>query len=162
MGVEIGVQIELIHDVTDEIVAAFARLMPQLSSDSVALGAEALARIVSWTGNHVLIARVDGSIAGVLTLATFPIPSGLRARIEDVVVDTSARGRGVGAGLTREAVRIAFAAGARTVDLTSRPSREAANRLYERIGFTRRVSHVYRLDRAAYAVPDSDVGTATS
>jgi ribosomal protein S18 acetylase RimI-like enzyme len=75
----------------------------------------------------------------------FPIPIGLRARIEDVVVDEAARGRGVGAALTQEAVRLARAAGARTLDLTSRPSRAAANRLYERLGFQKRDSTVYRL-----------------
>jgi ribosomal protein S18 acetylase RimI-like enzyme len=80
-----------------------------------------------------------------LTLVTFPIPTGLRAWIEDVVVDGEARGRGAGAALTTEAVRIARAAGARTVDLTSRPSRAAANRLYERLGFQVRDSKVFRL-----------------
>ena len=88
---------------------------------------------------------MDGEILGTLTLVTFPIPTGLRAWIEDVVVDEAARGRGVGAALTQEAVRLAHEAGARTVDLTSRPSREAANRLYERLGFQMRDSKVYRL-----------------
>lgn len=82
---------------------------------------------------------------GTLTLVIFPIPTGLRAWIEDVVADEAARGRGVGAALTREAVRLARAAGARTVDLTSRPSRAEANRLYERLGFQVRDSKVYRL-----------------
>lgn len=75
----------------------------------------------------------------------FPIPTGLRAWIEDVVVDEGARGQGVGAALTQAAVRLAREAGARTVDLTSRPAREAANRLYERLGFRLRDSNVYRL-----------------
>ena len=98
-----------------------------------------------WRGNQLLVARVDGEIVGALTLVVFPIPSGLRAWIEDVVVDEVARGRGVGAALTQQAVRLARAAGARTVDLTSRPSREAANKLYERLGFRLRDSKVYRL-----------------
>ena len=79
-----------------------------------------------------------------LTLVVFPIPTGVRAWIEDVVVTASARGQGVGALLTREAVRIAGEEGARTVDLTSRPDREAANRLYARLGFERRETNVYR------------------
>jgi ribosomal protein S18 acetylase RimI-like enzyme len=91
------------------------------------------------------MSRLDGDITGMLSLVMFPLPSGLRARIEDVVVDESARGRGVGAGLTREAVRLARSAGARTVDLNSRPSRAAANRLYERLGFEPRESRVYHL-----------------
>ena len=74
----------------------------------------------------------------------FPIPTGLRAWIEDVVVDDAARGQGIGAILTREALRLAREAGARTVDLTTRPSRAAAGRLYEREGFTRRDTRMYR------------------
>jgi ribosomal protein S18 acetylase RimI-like enzyme len=83
-------------------------------------------------------------VVGMLTLVMFPIPTGLRAWIEDVVVDESARGQGVGAALTREAIRLAQAKGVRTVDLTSRPSREAANRLYERLGFELRDTKAYR------------------
>lgn len=139
------VNIEVVRSVTDELVQAFGRLLPQLSSSAEALDAEALHGLVDWPGNHLLVARVDTEIMGTLTLVTFPIPTGLRAWIEDVVVDEAARGRGVGAALTREAVRLAGAAGARTVDLTSRPSRAEANRLYERLGFQIRDSKVYRL-----------------
>ncbi|GGR01036.1 hypothetical protein GCM10010195_66130 [Kitasatospora griseola] len=81
---------------------------------------------------------------GALTLVLSPLPSGLRARIEDVVVDAAARGHGVGGALTDAALRLAKDAGARTVDPTSRPSRDAANRLYERAGFQARDSRVYR------------------
>jgi len=102
-------------------------------------------RIATWDGSYLLAARVSGQIVGMLTLITFPIPTGLRAWIEDVVVDESARGQGVGAALSREAIRLAQAAGARTVDLTSRHAREDANRLYQHLGFERRDTHVYRL-----------------
>jgi ribosomal protein S18 acetylase RimI-like enzyme len=91
----------------------------------------------------------DGTIVGTLTLAIFRIPTGLRAWIEDVVVDERARGRGVGAALTNAAIRLASDQGARTVDLTSRPSREAANRLYQRLGFVARETNVYRFDGPA-------------
>ena len=101
--------------------------------------------MASWNGSSLLVARAAGQTVGMLTLVTFPIPTGIRAWIEDVVVDESARGQGVGAALTREAVRLARSAGARTIDLTSRPSRESANRLYERLGFRLRDSRVYRL-----------------
>jgi ribosomal protein S18 acetylase RimI-like enzyme len=74
-----------------------------------------------------------------------PGPSGLRARIEDVVVDEGARGHGIAGRLIEEAVRVAREGGARTVDLTSRPDRLAANRLYERLGFAVRESTVYRM-----------------
>jgi len=80
-----------------------------------------------------------------LTLVLYPLPSGLRARVEDVVVDDASRGRGVGVTLTRAAMERAKQAGARTIDLTSRPSRQAANRLYEGLGFQRRESIVYRV-----------------
>jgi ribosomal protein S18 acetylase RimI-like enzyme len=94
----------------------------------------------------VLVAREDEWIAGTLTLALFRIPTGIRAWIEDVVVDEEARGRGIGEALTREAIRRAGAAGARTIDLTSRPDREAANRMYEKLGFRRRETNVYRYE----------------
>lgn len=140
-----SVDIEVVRNVSDEVVKAFGLLLPQLSRSAKALDEEALRGLVAWQGNRILVARVDGDIVGALTLVVFPIPTGLRAWIEDVVVDQSARGRGVGAALTQEAVRLARADGARTVDLTSRPSRESANRLYERLGFRVRDSKVYRL-----------------
>lgn len=140
-----GVDIEVVQEVSEELVNAFGRLLPQLSRSAEPLDAEAMRLLVTWQGNQLLVARVDGQVVGALTLVMFPIPSGWRAWIEDVVVDEQARGQGVGAALTQAAVRLAHAAGARTVDLTSRPSREAANRLYERLGFRLRDSNVYRL-----------------
>ena len=77
-------------------------------------------------------------------MVLFRIPTGVRAMIEDVVVDEALRGRGIGEALSREALKVARENGARTVDLTSRPSREAANRLYQRIGFKLRDTNVYR------------------
>jgi ribosomal protein S18 acetylase RimI-like enzyme len=139
-----GVHVEVVGRVSDELVEAFERLVPQLSSSVPTPGAEALERIVAFPGNRLLVARDGGAIVGTLTLVLFPIPTGLRARIEDVVVDQAARGRGVGASLSLEALRLAAEAGARSVDLTSRPGREAANRLYRRLGFRQRESHVYR------------------
>jgi ribosomal protein S18 acetylase RimI-like enzyme len=141
-----SVEIEVVRDVTDELVKAFDRLLPQLSRSAHPLDAEALRILAGRPGNQLLVARVDGAIVGTLTLVTFPIPTGLRAWIEDVVVDEAARGHGVGAALIEAAVRLARTAGARTIDLTSRPSREAANRLYERLGFHLRDSNVYRLE----------------
>ncbi len=136
--------IEVLSDVTDEVVEAFGRLLPQLSTSSKPLDAAALGAMVASPAVTVLLARSNGQIAGSLTLAMFPAPTGLRAWIEDVVVDESARGQGIGALLTEEAVRLAGAAGARTVDLTTRPARAAAGRLYERAGFKLRDSRLYR------------------
>jgi ribosomal protein S18 acetylase RimI-like enzyme len=142
-----GVTIELARQADEQLAAAFARLVPQLSSTSVVPDVEALHRIVEFPGNRLLVARDGDQVVGTLTLVLFPIPTGLRARIEDVVVDEAARGRGVGEALTREAVRLADEAGARTVDLTSRPGRGAAVRLYQRVGFEERPSRVYRYSR---------------
>ena len=133
---------------TPEIVAAFGRLIPQLSRSAPPPGAAALTAMVASPAVTLLIARSGGEITGTLTLAMFPCPTGVRAWIEDVVVDEAARGLGIGEILTRRALDMAQAAGARTVDLTSRPSRAAAGRLYERVGFTLRDSRLYR-----YAFP---------
>jgi len=140
----VTIGIEVLSEVTDEVVEAFGRLLPQLSRTAKPLDSAAIRDVVSSPAVTVLLARSDGRIAGSLTLAMFPIPTGLRAWIEDVVVDESARGQGIGEVLTREALRLAEAAGARTVDLTTRPSREAAARLYERAGFRQRESRLYR------------------
>jgi ribosomal protein S18 acetylase RimI-like enzyme len=138
------VDISVVEAVDDDLVAAFGRLLPQLSRSAPPPDAAALRRLVDWPGVRLLVARIDGEVVGTLTLVTFPVPTGLRAWIEDVVVDGAARGAGVGAALTRAAVELAGAEGARTVDLTSRPSRAAANRLYQREGFRQRDTTVYR------------------
>jgi ribosomal protein S18 acetylase RimI-like enzyme len=144
-----SIVVEVIADITDDNLTAVNRLIPQLSRSAPPLTAEALKQIVSWDGNRLLIARDGDQVVGMLTLVMFPIPTGLRAWIEDVVVDEAARGQGAGAVLTQEAVRLAGAAGARTVDLTSRPSRQAANRLYERLGFELRDTKAYRIANQA-------------
>lgn len=138
------VRVEIIREASEELVDAFGRLLPQLSSTVKPLDYEAIDRMVSCDANTVLAARTSEAIVGTLTLVLLPVPSGLRGRVEDVVVDAAARGQGVAALLTQEALRIAREAGARTVDLTSRPDRAAANRLYERLGFRARESTVYR------------------
>jgi len=140
----VSVQVEMLSKVTDEVVEALGRLLPQLSSSAPVLDAAALERIVASAATMVLIARSDGQIVGTLTLVLFPIPTGIRAWIEDVVTDGAAQGQGVGTTLTQEALRLAREAGARTVDLTSRPSREAAGRLYQRVGFEMRETRIYR------------------
>ena len=138
--------IEIADEPTDELVDAFARLIPQLSKSSPPPTRDELAAMIGSDASDVLVARVDGRIAGTLTLVTFRIPTGVRAWIEDVVVDDSARGHGVGEALNQFALDLARRKGAKTVDLTSRPSREAANRLYQRIGFVARDTNVYRYD----------------
>ena len=134
--------------VDDELVSAMERLIPQLSSSSPPPGRSELQAIVDSDACHLLLAiGDDGRILGSMTLVVFPIPTGVRAWIEDVVVDGDARGMGVGEALNLRALDLAAELGAKTVDLTSRPSREAANRLYQRIGFVPRETNVYRYER---------------
>jgi len=140
-----SIEVEALRAITGEDLDAVNRLLPQLSRSASPLDAGTLERVATRDGNTLLAARSAGKIVGMLTLVTFPIPTGTRAWIEDVVVDESARGQGAGEALTREAIRRARAAGARTVDLSSRPSREAAHRLYLRLGFQVRDTSMYRL-----------------
>jgi ribosomal protein S18 acetylase RimI-like enzyme len=141
------VEVSEATDVTAELVEAFGRLIPQLSSSNPPPHEDELKAIVTSRASVLLVARdpaLGGRIIGSLTLVLFRIPTGVRAWIEDVVVDGQARGRGVGEALNLHAIEHARRAGAKTVDLTSRPSREAANRLYRRLGFEPRDTNIYR------------------
>ena len=139
-------------EVTDEFAAAFQRLVPQLSRSAEPPTAADLAEIVRSPATVLFAAYAEDAAAGAneiigsLTLVLFRIPTGLRARIEDVVVDESARGAGVGKALNLAAVERASAEGARSVDLTSSPVREAANELYLSLGFKQRDTNVYRFE----------------
>ena len=136
-----SVTVEMATQASDELVQAMQKLIPQLSSSNAPPSMEELNEMIS---SVLFIARVENQIVGSLTLATFRIPTGIRAWIEDVVVDESARGHGVGEALNLAALDEAKRRGAITVELTSRPSREAANRLYLRLGFVLRETNVYR------------------
>lgn len=141
------IEVRAATTVDDELLAAFGRLIPQLSSSAPVPTPEMLGEIVRSPCNTVLVARdlhVGGRIVGTLTLVVFRIPTGVRAWIEDVVVDEPMRRQGVGEALTREAIHRAVERGARTIDLTSRLSRDPAHRLYQRLGFTLRETNVYR------------------
>jgi ribosomal protein S18 acetylase RimI-like enzyme len=137
-------EIETITAITPSTAGSIAALVGQLSSSAKAPTQDELETIVNAPGTILLAVRQSDNLVGMLTLVTFAIPTGIRAVIEDVVVDERFRGQGVAQALTREALVLAGAAGARTVDLTSRPSREAANRLYQKLGFQKRESNVYR------------------
>jgi ribosomal protein S18 acetylase RimI-like enzyme len=138
-------QVEQLSEVTDDVVEAFGRLVPQLSRSAKPLDRAAITMVAQAPGSTLLVARGDdGTIIGMLTLVMFRIPTGLRAIIEDVVTDDAARGQGVGTALANQAIEIARAAGVKTIDLTSRPSRVEAGRLYEKLGFELRDTRVYR------------------
>ena len=149
--------VELIEQSSPELVAAMERLIPQLSRSAKPLTAEQTQALVDQDSVYLFVFRTDkpvtaadgneveaGTILGMLSLATFAIPTGVRAWVEDVVVDAGTRGMGAGQQLVEAAVAHAQKIGARTVDLTSRPSREAAHRLYRRCGFELRETNVYR------------------
>ena len=141
------VEISIADAATPEVLEAFARLLPQLSSSATPMTRDALAEILASPQNTVFLARdpsAGGRIIGTLTLVIFRIPTAIRAWIEDVVVEDAAWGRGVGEALTLAAVKLAKDRGAKTVDLTSRQSRKAAHRLYEKSGFHVRDTSVYR------------------
>jgi ribosomal protein S18 acetylase RimI-like enzyme len=140
----VTVEVRTATEATPQLTAAFARLIPQLSKSSPPPTQDELAEMIASNSSDVIVAELDGDVVGTLTLVTFRIPTGVRAWIEDVVVDDSARGHGVGDSLNRFALDLARKKGAKTVDLTSRPSREAANRLYHRLGFQPRETNIYR------------------
>ena len=141
-----AVPVEIASQASEELVAACHQLIPQLSSSAQPITVSELAEIINSDSTVLFVARIDNKIVGLLTLAIFRIPTAVRAWIEDVVVDSSARGHGVGEALNHAAIAEAKRRGAKTVDLTSRPSREAANKLYKRLGFVERDTNVYRFD----------------
>jgi len=143
---EKNIEIQEIAKVDAELIAAMNRLIPQLSNSNPPPDRSALEEIVASDSSILIAAFIDGVIVGSLTLIIFSIPTGKRAWIEDVVVDENYRNTGIGEALNQEAINIARRLGAKTVDLTSRPSREAANRLYSRLGFVQRKTNIYRFE----------------
>jgi GNAT superfamily N-acetyltransferase len=141
----VTVHVEEVAVADAELVAAVRRLLPQLSMTADEPVASDLETVVNAQATTLLVARDEsGEVLGILTLATFRIPTGVRAWIEDVVVDEEARRLGVGRALVERAIELATDAGAGKVDLTSRPERESAHRLYETMGFEERTTTVYR------------------
>lgn len=140
--------IEVATEATDEVVDAIGRMVPLLSSSAPKPSRADLAEIVTCPSTTLFVARdgEGGPIVGTLTLAIFRIPTAVRAWIEDVIVAEEARGQRGGELLTMAALSEAEKQGARTVDLTSRPSREAANWIYQKVGFARRETNVYRYE----------------
>jgi ribosomal protein S18 acetylase RimI-like enzyme len=142
-----AVEISEVRTGSVDVLDALQRLVGELSSSASKPHVSELEQIIESPVTRLLVARDrDEHVAGMLTLVMFRIPTGLRAWIEDVVVEERARGRGVGEALTREAIRIAGEHGARTVDLTSNRRREAANRMYRKLGFSRRDTAVFRIE----------------
>ncbi len=136
--------VTIAREADEGLVDALNRLVPQLSARAGAVTFEDLTAIVTSEGSTLFVAREGDAVCGVATLVTYRVPTGLKAWIEDVVVDEGARGLGVGETLTRAALDEARARGVLVVDLTSRPARTAAHRLYQKLGFATRETLVYR------------------
>jgi len=149
--------IERILEVTPELADAFQRLVPQLTTSHPVPSFAELQVLVAFPGSVLLVAResAGGPIVGSATLSLLRTPTGLHARLEDVIVDNAVRGRGIGRALTLEVIGLAKEAGADFIALTSNPRRKAANRLYQRLGFQKWETNVYRLDLGSEAPPGS-------
>jgi ribosomal protein S18 acetylase RimI-like enzyme len=139
-------QINIVTQADEELYEAFQRLVPQLTNNSPPPSLNDLADLVRDASSTLMVARSDhGKIVGALTLTVYRVPTGIRSIIEDVIVDTSARGQGIGDALMKSAINLARKKGAHNISLTSNPMREAANRLYLRVGFKKRETNAYQM-----------------
>jgi ribosomal protein S18 acetylase RimI-like enzyme len=142
--------ISKVAEVTDELLRACQRLIPQLTSNNPPPSRADLSLMISESATHLFLARDEdpeaGEIVGLATLVLYRVPTGLRGYIEDVVVDKNVRGGGIGEALTRACLEWAEQSGCPQVMLTANPGREAANRLYQRMGFELRKTNVYRYE----------------
>jgi ribosomal protein S18 acetylase RimI-like enzyme len=139
-------RVDVITKVDDELYEAFQRLVPQLTNNNPPPSLNDLAALVRDASSTLMVARNEkNEIIGALTLTVYRVPTGIRSIIEDVIVDNSARGQGVGEALMLRAIEIAKEKGAGNISLTSNPLREAANRLYLRVGFKKRETNAYQM-----------------
>jgi ribosomal protein S18 acetylase RimI-like enzyme len=139
-------QIEIVYQADDELYEAFQRLVPQLTNNNPPPTQEELVALIQEPSSTLMIARNDdGQIVGALTLTVYRVPTGIRSIIEDVIVDISARGQGIGDALMVRAIEIAKEKGASNITLTSNPLRVAANKLYLKLGFEKRETNAYQM-----------------
>lgn len=137
-------QIDIVTRADEELHEAFLRLVPQLTTNNPPPSLDDLAALVQEASSTLLVARNDsGQIVGALNLTVYRVPTGIRSIIEDVIVDLSARGQGVGEALMQRAIEIAREKGAANITLTSNPMRMAANSLYIKLGFQKRETNAY-------------------
>ena len=139
------VRIEVVEEATSEVHAALAHLLPQLNSELPVPTMERLQALIADPSVTLLLAMDGDNVAGTSTLIVYTTPFWIKARLDEVVVDESARGKGVGAALVTACLDIARQKGAQVAELQSGVFREAANRLYPRMGFKLRESNVYRI-----------------
>jgi ribosomal protein S18 acetylase RimI-like enzyme len=138
-------EIQIVQTADEELYDAFQRLIPQLTNNHPPPSLNNLTDLVRDASSTLMVARDDhDKIVGALTLTVYRVPTGIRSIIEDVIVDTSARGQGIGDSLMKYAINLAREKGAQNISLTSNPTREAANRLYLRVGFKKRETNAYQ------------------
>lgn len=131
--------------VTDQVLEAFKKLIPQLAPGCVLPTKIDLEAIVNSDATQIFIAEENDEILGTLTLVFNNIPTGPKIWIEDVVVDDAARGKGVGEQLMEFSIDYVKNQHLKSINLTSSPDRVAANALYRKLGFQQRETNVYRL-----------------
>jgi len=145
-----AIEISPLHEASHDITRALNQLLPQLSPSCIELNQDTLQQMVASPHSTIFVAKEpdsgQGRIVGMVSLITFPVLTGIRARIEDLVVDKAVRGQGVGKALINRALSQARSLHAKSVDLTSRPMRNQANQLYRHMGFFQRDTNVYRYD----------------
>ena len=139
------IEIERVKKSSQEIIDALNNLLPQLGADSV-MNESLLTQIVSQENVYLFVARKDGEIVGTLSLTMYPIPTGLKAWIEDVIVDENCRGFGIARKLVDRAIHRAKERNVVSLSLSSRPERVAANKLYQSMNFKIRDTNLYRYD----------------
>ena len=139
------VEIIEISEVSNEILSQVNGLLPQLSKSASPLSLESLDILAKSESTNLFVAKEGKKVWGMLSLVLFPIPTGTKAWVEDVVVDSSARGKGIGKALMNHALKKVREKRGKSIDLTSRPSRETANKLYQSLGYQKRETNVYRL-----------------
>lgn len=144
-----GIEVEILTAIGDSEAEDLASLLAQLSTTAI-FDRERFDAIIAHDATDLIVARADGRIVGMATFVSLPLPSGLRGHVEDVAVDASMRGRGIARMLLTRMTSLATERGLRTLDLTSRPSRESALRLYESAGFVPRETNVLRFTPAAH------------
>jgi ribosomal protein S18 acetylase RimI-like enzyme len=161
-------KIERLTTGTEELFRAFQELVPQLTANHPPPDRSDVDALTASPGSILLIARGtdDEPIIGMATLIVYCVPTGIRARLEDVIVDGSARRLGIGEALTREALRIAKESGADGVALTSSPRRDAANRLYQKMGFKPWKTNLYfylgfnsEVQQMVPRIPQTEIGS---
>jgi GNAT superfamily N-acetyltransferase len=140
-------RIEVVREATNEIRAALARLLPQLNPTLPVPDMPRLHRLLADPAATLLVAKDGEDIVGTTTVIVYATPFWIKARLDEVVVDANARGKGVGEALVKAALDIGRARGAQVAELQSGrgEARKAAHRLYERLGFKVRDSDVMRV-----------------